>query len=75
MCVVTVLDGIAWHGPSATRSLEIAAQWNAVGIAGPCVPLCRADLAISPGMGLPVFGACVMSLFGCAVVIRSSWYR
>ena len=52
---MTVLDSIARHGPSATRSLELAAQWNAVGIAAHSGPLCWADLAISPGMCLPVF--------------------
>ena len=64
---MSVLDGIARHGPSATRSLELAAQWSAVGIAGPCGPLCRADLAISPGMGLPVCGACVKAMFASVV--------
>ena len=39
-CVLTVLDGIARHGPSRTRSLELAVQWNAVSSAGPCGPLC-----------------------------------
>ena len=32
-CVLTVLDGLARHGPYRTRSLELAAQWNAVVIA------------------------------------------
>ena len=66
-CVLPVLDSIARHGPSHTRSLELAAQWNAVGSAGPCGPLSRADLAISPGMGLPVFGACVKPLYDSVV--------
>ena len=61
-CVLAILDSIARHGPSHTRSLEVAAQWNAVVIAGPCGPLCQAELAISPGMGLPVFGACQASV-------------
>ena len=63
-CVLVVLDSIARHGFSLTRSLEFGAQWDAVVVAGPCGPLCRADLAISPYLGLPAFvsSLCMMVL-------------
>ena len=66
-CVLAILDSTVRHGPSHTSSPELAAQWNAVGGAGPCGPLCWADLAIPPGMGLPVFGACVKSMYDTVV--------
>ena len=61
--VLEVLDGIARNGMSLSRSLELEAQWGAVLAVGPQDPLCRADLAIDPDMGLLVFGACVRSLY------------
>ena len=61
-CVLSVLDGAAGHGLSDSRSLELGVQWRAVVAAGPCGPLCGADLAISPNISLSVFGACVRSL-------------
>ena len=61
-CVLEVLDGIARHGISLPRSLEQGAQWRAVLPGGPQCLLCRADLAIDPDLGLPVFGACVLQL-------------
>ena len=60
--VLEILDGIARNGISLSRSLELGAQWGAVLASGPQGPLCRADLASGPDMGLPVFGACVRSL-------------
>ena len=58
-----MLDGIARHGISLPRSLELGAQWRAVLAAGPQCPLCRTDSALDPVMGLLLcFGACVLSL-------------
>ena len=34
----------------------VGAQWEAIVSAGPCGPLCSANLAISPAVGLPFFG-------------------
>ena len=57
-----MLDGIARNGISLSRGHELGAQWGALLGAGPQSPLCRADLAVDPDMGLPVFGTCVRSL-------------
>ena len=54
-CVLEVHDGIARHGISLPRSLQLGSQWRAVLLAGPQCLLCRADLAIGPDMDLPVF--------------------
>ena len=61
-CVLVALDGVARHGISLARSLELGAQWDAVVRAGPCGPLCWSDVAISPDIGLPVCGRCVRVL-------------
>ena len=62
-CVLSVMDSIARHDFSVSRSLELGVQWDVFVAACPCAPLCRADLAISLDLGLPVFGACVRSLY------------
>ena len=36
--------------------MEVGAQWAAVVSAGPCGPLCSANLAVSPAVGLSSFG-------------------
>ena len=38
-CVLSVLDGISWHGLTISRSLELGVQWDAVVAAGRCGPL------------------------------------
>ena len=55
--VLELLDCIARDGISFSCILELGAQWGAV-----VAPLCMADLATDPDMGLPVFDACVLSL-------------
>ena len=62
-CVLEVHDGIARHGISLPRSLQLGSQWRAVLAAGPQCLLCRADLAIGPDMDLLLcFGACILQL-------------
>ena len=51
-CVLSVLDGIFRIGLTMSRDLELGAQWDAVVSAGPCGPLCGANLAVSPAVGL-----------------------
>ena len=58
-CVLVALDGVARHGISLARSLELGAQWDAVVRAGSCGPFCWGDVAISPDFGLSVYGRCV----------------
>ena len=55
-CVLSVLDGIYRNGLTLSRDLELSAQWGAVVSAGPCGPLCRANLDVSPAIGLSSFG-------------------
>ena len=55
-CVLSVLDGIYRGGLTLSRDLELSAQWDAVVSAGPCGPLCRAYLDVSPAVGLSSFG-------------------
>ena len=66
-CVLSVLDGIYRNGLTLSRDLELSAQWNAVVSAGPCGPLCRANLAISPAVGLSSFGDHVRVLYDIVV--------
>ena len=47
-CVLSVLDGISKYGLTLSRDLELSVQWDAIVSAGPCGPLCRANLAVSP---------------------------
>ena len=54
-CVLSVLDGISKNGLTLSRDLELGAQWDAIVSAGPCGPLCSANLAISPAFGLSFF--------------------
>ena len=54
-CVLSVFDGIFRNGLTFSRDLELSAQWDAVVSAGPCGPLCRANLAVSPAVGLSFF--------------------
>ena len=55
-CVPSVLGGIYRNGLTLSRDLELSAQWDAVVSAGPCGPLCRANLDVSPAVGLSSFG-------------------
>ena len=50
-----------------SRDLELSAQWDAVVSAGPCGPLCRANLAVSPAVGLSSFGDHVRVLYDVVV--------
>ena len=67
-CVLSVLDGIFRGGLTLSRDLELAAQWGAVVSAGPCRPLCRANLDVSPAVGLSFFGDHVRVLYDIVVV-------
>ena len=55
-CVLSVLDGIFGNGLTLSRDLELGAQCGAVVSAGPCGPLCSANLAVSLAIGLSSFG-------------------
>ena len=66
-CVLSVLDGISRHGLTLSRDLELGVQWDATVAAGPCGPLCSANLAISPAVGLPFFGNHVRVLYDVVV--------
>ena len=66
-CVLSVLDGIYRNGLTLSRDLELSAQWDAVVSAGPCGPLCRANLAVSPAVGLSSFGDHVRVLYDVVV--------
>ena len=55
-CVLSVLDGISKNGLTLSRDLELSFQWDAIVSVGLCGPLCSANLAISPAIGLPFFG-------------------
>ena len=50
-CVLSALDGMSGHGLTLSRSVELGAQWAAVVAAGPCGPLCSADLSFYPAVG------------------------
>ena len=67
-CVLSVLDGISKNGLTLSRDLELSVQWDAIVSAGPCGPLCSANLAISPAVGLPCFGDHVRVLYDVVVV-------
>ena len=62
-CVLSFLDGIFRNGLSLSRDLELGAQWDAIVSAGPCGPLCSADLAVSPAVGLSSSGDHVRVFF------------
>ena len=49
------------------RDLELGAQWDAIVSAGPCGPLCSANLAVSPAVGLSSFGDHVCVLYDVVV--------
>ena len=66
-CVISVLDGIFWNGLTLSRDLELTAQWDAIVSAGPCGPLCGANFAVSPGVGLSSFGDYVRVLYDVVV--------
>ena len=66
-CVLSVLDGIYRNGLTLSRDLELSAQWDAVVSAGPCGPLCRANLDVSPAVGLSSFGDHVRVLYDIVV--------
>ena len=66
--VLSVLDGIYRNGLTLSRDLEHSAQWDAVVSAGPCGPLCRANLDTSPAVGLSSFGDHVRVLHDVVVV-------
>ena len=63
-CVLSVLDGIFRNGLTLSRDLELSAQWDAVVSAG---PLCRANFAVSPAVGLSSFGDHVRVLYDVVV--------
>ena len=50
-----------------SRDLELSAQWNAIVSAGPCGPLCDANLDVSPAIGLLSFGDHVRALHDVVV--------
>ena len=62
-----VLDGIFRNGLTLSRDLELGAQWGAIVSAGPCGPLCSANLAVSPAVGLSSFGDHVRVLYDVVV--------
>ena len=66
-CVPSVLDGIFRNGFTSSRDLELVAQWGAVVSAGPCGPLCSANLAVSPAVGLSLFGDHVRVVYDVVV--------
>ena len=66
-CVLSVLDGIFRNGLALSRDLELSAQWGAVVSAGLCGPLCGANLAVSPAVGLSSFGDHVRVLYDVVV--------
>ena len=66
-CVQSVLDGIFRNGLTLSRDLELGAQWDAIVSAGPCGPLCSANLAVSPAVGLSSFGDHVRVLYDVVV--------
>ena len=66
-CVLSVLDGIFRDGLTLSRDLELSAQWGAIVSAGPCGPLCGANLAVSPAVGLSSFGDHVRVLYDVVV--------
>ena len=63
-CVLSVLDGIFRNGLTLSRDLELSAQWDAVVSAG---PLCRANFAVSPAVGLASSGDHVRVLYDVVV--------
>ena len=66
-CVLSVLHGIFRDGLTLSRDLELSTQWGAVVSAGPCGPLCSANLAVSPAVGLSSFGDHVRVLYDVVV--------
>ena len=50
-----------------SRDLELTAQWDAIVSAGPCGPLCSANLAVSLAVGLSSFGDHVRVLYDVVV--------
>ena len=66
-CVLSVLDGISMYGLTVSRDSELCVQWDAIVSAGPCGPLCSANLAIFPAVGLPLFGVHVRILYDVVV--------
>ena len=66
-CVLSVLDGIFRDCLALSRDLELSAQWGTIVSAGPCGPLCGANLAVSPADGLSSLGDHVRVL--CDVVV------
>ena len=66
-CVLSVLDGIFRNGLTLSRDLELGAQWGAIVSAGPCGPLCSANLAVSPAVGLSSFGDHVRVLYDVVI--------
>ena len=55
------------NGLTLSRDLELSAQWAAVVSAGPCGPLCSANLAVSPAVGLSSFADHVRVLYDIVV--------
>ena len=66
-CVLSVLDGISKNGLTLSRDLELRVQWDAIVSAGPCGPLCSANFAIFPAVGLSFWGDHVRVLYDVVV--------
>ena len=66
-CVLLVLDGISEYGLTLSRDLELKCSVGCDCFCWSLWSLCSANLAISPAVGLPLFGVHVRVLYDVVV--------